>query len=94
MLTDTIRLIDQCRILCGIKLFHMKIFSDGESMYGYELSTLHGTTWIVIGGSPALERTTLESTRAKVECLTRTSCRIQELIFRWERPARSSPDLG
>jgi hypothetical protein len=92
MKLDQPRLIDQCHVLCGAKLLHLRILYDGENHF-YDLHLMHLTTWrLVLRSAPA---TQLNFAKAKdlVEEQARITCGVAHLSFKWATPG-SAPISG
>jgi hypothetical protein len=92
MKLDQPRLIDQCHVLCGAKLLHLRILYDGENHF-YDLHLMHLTAWrLVMRSAPAIQ---LNFAKAKdlVEEQARITCGAAHLSFKWVRPG-SAPTPG
>jgi hypothetical protein len=90
---DQPRLIDQCHVLCGSKLLHMRILCDGENHF-YHLHLMHLTAWrLVLRSAPAIQLSFAQA-KALAEEQARISCGVTHLVFKWASPGSAPSPVG
>lgn len=93
MKRDQPKIAEQCHLVCGTKVIHLRILNDGEA-HQYDLHALWLTSWrIVCRSAPAL-RLSLEAARDLVEEQARITCGRDSLKFHWATPTSAPRPSG
>jgi hypothetical protein len=86
------RIVEQCDVLCGAILLHLRILFDGEQ-HQYDLHRIDLATWRLLCRSAPDVELTLETAKQIVEEQAHISCGVAQLKFKWQEP-RSAPMPG
>jgi hypothetical protein len=82
------RIVEQCDVLCGTILLHLRILFDGEQ-HLYDLHKMELASWrIVVHSVPGLQLS-LEQARALVQEQAQIACGVAQLTFKWQQPRRA-----
>jgi hypothetical protein len=86
------RIVEQCDVLCGAILLHLRILFDGEQ-HQYDLHRIDLGTWRLLCRSAPDVELNLEQAKQLVEEQAHISCGTPQLKFKWQEP-RSAPTPG
>jgi hypothetical protein len=79
------RLVEQCDVLCGSVLIHLRVLFDGED-HSFDLHKLQLTRWRIVSKSAPAVRLTQERARGLAEEQACISCGVARLQFKWKSP--------
>jgi hypothetical protein len=86
------RVVEQCDVLCGLKLLHLRILFDGET-HLYDLHIMRVTSWRALSQSSPGLQLSLDRAKELAEEQALVSCGVAQLKFKWE-VATVSPSPG
>jgi hypothetical protein len=86
------RIVEQCDVLCGAILLHLRILFDGEQ-HQYDLHRIDLATWRLLCRSAPHAQLSFEKAKELVEEEARISCGVEQLRFKWQE-SRSAPTPG
>jgi hypothetical protein len=86
------RIVEQCDVLCGAILLHLRILFDGEQ-HQYDLHRIDLATWRLLCRSTPDVELNLEKAKQLVEEQALISCGVPQLKFKWQE-SRSAPTPG
>jgi hypothetical protein len=86
------RIVEQCDVLCGATLLHLRILFDGEQ-HQYDLHRIDLATWRLLCRSAPGVELNLEKAKQLVEEQAHITCDVSQLKFKWHEP-RSVPAPG
>jgi hypothetical protein len=79
------RIIEQCHVLRGATLLHLRLLFDGEG-YTFDVHKLSLTTWKLLAVSVPGVSLSLNDARSLIEERALLACGASSLTFRWEAP--------
>ena len=77
------KIVEQCDVLCGLKLLHLRILFDGET-HLYDLQIMTVTSWRALSHSSPGLHLSLDRARELAEEQALVSCGVARLKFKWE----------
>jgi hypothetical protein len=86
------RIVEQCDVLCGAILLHLRILFDGEH-HQYDLHRIDLATWRLLCRSAPDAQLSLEKAKELAEEQAHITCGVEQLNFKWQGP-HSAPTRG
>ena len=79
------RIVEQCDVLCGAVLLHLRVLFDGEQ-HRYDLHRIDLATWRLLCRSVPDVELSLAKAKELAEEQARMSCGVSQLRFKWQEP--------
>jgi hypothetical protein len=93
MKLDQPKLVEQCHLVCGTKVMHLRLLYDGEG-YQFDLHTLRLTSWKAVRRSSPDVPLTLKEAKELAEKQARITCGKDSLKFPWTSPTSAPRPSG